>query len=156
MEPTHTILICANAYQAGWLQTHDARVALESHGAISLGPGTGMWAFPNGNIVRFVSVYGDIQNTLRYAAYATMVVLLYESGDVDEDIDWCIHAQLEALQRRQQLRIVHFEELSQHQQRTWSARGVCKESTSALALEMPIDRVKTMPLDHLMGVETLV
>jgi hypothetical protein len=154
-DPAQTILICANAYQAGWLQTHDARTALESHGARPYGSaGSGLWTFPNGDIVRFVSVYSNVQEVLRHAARSTMVVLLYESGHVDRDLQWRITSQLSVLKRQQGFRVVHFDELDRHYQERWSVHALQAPSPQHDS-SIPIDQRQTVPLDHLLSLDTL-
>jgi len=119
-----TILICATARQAGWLQLHDAREALMRQGARPCGLGTGLWKLPNGSRIRFVLADQSSLMILRSAPQYSQVVLLYEADDLDEDWRYRLESILFSLHRQRNFHIVHFDELAQDVQRTWSRKSI--------------------------------
>ncbi len=118
------VFVCVSAYQAGWLQTHAAREALESRGAVALGDGSNRWQFPNGVDAQFTAITVNVVDVLRSVEPRAEVVLLYEGDDADADSSWYIESILENLVRERDVRITHFRELLPEIQAQWSLRGI--------------------------------
>lgn len=119
------VFVCASAYQAGWLQSHEAQEALIRWGARRLHHG--QWLLANGTIVKFVVVNGNAVEEMQYTDYRSEVILLFTDRDIIPEEGYYFYAFLEQLALQRGVQVVHAHQLPQQLQERWTYEAINRQ-----------------------------
>lgn len=134
----HYLLVCADSYEAGWLQLHEAGEVLRSRGARPWNLRYGLWQLRNGLFLQFVSMQAEVWRDLNRIEHSGVVLLMQGTTALPEEERYYLEELLYELQQYRQVQVIPFANLPEPLRSGLQVR--------AIDTALPIEEQDTQPL----------